>query len=316
MTFDPRLLRHFNSVAKEGSLGRAAEVLSCTQPALSRAIQRLESQLGAVLFERRTTGMVLTPFGRALLPYANLLETESQHVIAEIAALQGLHKGRVRIGAVASAAVSLVPSAVERLLHRWPGLRVSIVEEVVERLSAALVSNEIDLAIASNMPETDDIENIFESGKGDISTVIARPGHPVLQLQEISLDALLAWQWIMPPEDTGPRRFFNSVFKQYGLEPDIAVETRSLEVMKSLIAGTDLLGWLPEPLFEIERSLGCISSLSVPALRQARTFSIYRRRRGFMSPPTVKLLDELETVMEDSGVAGDRIPEIEIHIPG
>lgn len=307
MSFDPRLLRSFACVAAEGSLGRAAEALSCTQPALSRAIQRLESQLGVMLFERRTTGMVLTPFGQALLPYANLLEAECQHATAEIAALQGLHKGLVRIGAVGSAAVCLVPGAVEGLLRRWPGLRVSIVEEVVERLYAALVSNEIDLAIASHLPESDEIEKIFEGGKGDISTVIARPRHPVLQQQDISLESLTAWQWIMPPEDTGPRRFFDSIFKQQGLAPDIAVETRSLEVMKSLIANTDLLGWLPEPLFEIERSFGCIVSLPVPVLRQERTFSVFRRRRGFMSPPTVKFLDELKTILAGYPQSGNRM---------
>jgi len=302
MSFDPRLLRSFASVASAGSLGRAAEILSCTQPALSRAIQRLEAQLGVVLFERRTTGMVLTPFGRVLLPYANLLQAECEHATAEIAALQGLHKGLVRIGAVASAAVSLVPGAVERMLQRWPNLQVSIVEDVVERLSPALVSNEIDLAIASHIPETEEIERIFESDKGDISTVVARPRHPVLKLQNVTLESLLSWQWIMPPDDTGPRRFFDSVFKQQGLKPEIAVETRSLEVMKSLIANSDLLGCLPEPLFEIERSLGCLAPLPVPALRQERTFSIYRRRRGFMSPPTVKLLDELKAVLMDPRV--------------
>lgn len=308
MSFDPRLLRSFACVASQGSLGRAADVLSCTQPALSRAIQRLEGQLGVVLFERRTTGMVLTPFGKTLLPYANLLLAECEHATAEIAALQGLHKGLVRIGAVASAAVSQVPGAVERLLRRWPNVQVTIVEDVVERLTTALVSNEIDLAVASHMPETDEIEKIFESAKGDISTVVARPRHPVLMLQNVSLKSLLSWQWIMPPEDTGPRRFFDSVFKQQGLEPEIAVETRSLEVMKSLIANTDLLGWLPEPLFEIERSLGCIAPLPVPALRQERTFAIYRRRRGFMSPPTVKLLDELQTILADNTPDVDLMP--------
>lgn len=305
MTFDPRLLRHFSAVATEGSLGRAAESLSCTQPALSRAIQRLEDQLGVTLFERRTTGMVLTPFGHTLLPYANLLETESRHALDEIAALQGLHRGRVRIGAVASAAVSLVPAAIERLLAQWPGIQVTIVEDVVERLSAALVSNEIDLVIASNMPDNDETERVFRSRKGDISMITARPEHPLLGLKDISLQTLLRWQWIMPGPGTGPRRYFDSIFREQGLSPTISVETRSLEVMKSLIAGTDLLGWLPEPIIESDRSAGRLASLSMPELRQDRIFSVYRRRRGFMSPPTVKLLEELKVVLAEVESAHD-----------
>ncbi|MEX2524323.1 MAG: LysR family transcriptional regulator [Gammaproteobacteria bacterium] len=300
MTFDPRLLRHFTAVAREGSLGRAAETLSCTQPALSRAIQRLEEQLGAVLFERRTTGMVLTPFGQALLPYANLLETESRHAMDEIAALQGLNRGRVRIGAVASAAVSLVPGAVQQLLRQWPGIQVSIMEDVVERLTTALAANEIDLVIASNMPPADEVEKVFDCGRGDTSLVIARPGHPVLEQPEVSLQSLLQWHWIMPGPGTGPRRYFDTAFEQRGWKPSIAVETRSLEVMKSLIAGTDLLGWLPEPIIEAERSVGRLATLPVPELSQHRLFSVYRRKRGFMAPAINRFLNELKKMPDDS----------------
>ena len=77
MALDPRQLRAFLAITECGSLGLAAESLHVTQPALSRTIRRLETQLGVQLFERRTTGMELTLFGRALFPHANLLNTEN-----------------------------------------------------------------------------------------------------------------------------------------------------------------------------------------------------------------------------------------------
>ena len=70
MTFDLRQLRAFTTIVSAGSLGRAAEVLHVTQPALSRIVKRLEDEVGAPLFERHSKGMQLTAIGQALLPHA------------------------------------------------------------------------------------------------------------------------------------------------------------------------------------------------------------------------------------------------------
>src|SRR5688572_32780995 len=114
MTLDPRQLKVFLAVAKSGSLGLAAESLHVTQPALSRIIRRLEAQLGVPLFERCTTGMELTSYGRALLPHASLLSAEAALAVEQINALRGLGQGTLRIGAVASAAIMLLPRSEER----------------------------------------------------------------------------------------------------------------------------------------------------------------------------------------------------------
>jgi DNA-binding transcriptional LysR family regulator len=100
MALDPRQLRAFLAITECGSLGLAAESLHVTQPALSRTIRRLETQLGVQLFERRTTGMELTLFGRALFPHANLLSTENALAVEQINALRGLGQGTIRVGAV------------------------------------------------------------------------------------------------------------------------------------------------------------------------------------------------------------------------
>jgi len=87
-TLDPRQLRAFLSIVRSGSLGLAAESLHVTQPALSRIVRRLESQLGVQLFERRTTGMELTTFGHALLPHATVLSEEAALAIEQINSLR------------------------------------------------------------------------------------------------------------------------------------------------------------------------------------------------------------------------------------
>ena len=81
MALEPRQLRAFLAIVQTGSLGRAAQELHLTQPALSRVVKQMENQLRVQLFERRTTGMELTSFGKALLPYATHLTEEADLAI-------------------------------------------------------------------------------------------------------------------------------------------------------------------------------------------------------------------------------------------
>ena len=104
MTLDIRLLTAFLTIVQTGSLGRAAQALHVTQPALSRSIKQLEEKVGVPLFERHSKGMLLTQYGQALLPHARLLQEESALAVKEIDALRGLSKGTVRVGAIASVA--------------------------------------------------------------------------------------------------------------------------------------------------------------------------------------------------------------------
>ena len=80
MTLDSRQLAAFLAIVDHGSLGRAAEALHITQPALSRTIKRLETQLGAALFERYSKGMAPSAIGHALLPHARLRVSDSGEV--------------------------------------------------------------------------------------------------------------------------------------------------------------------------------------------------------------------------------------------
>ena len=112
MPFDLRQLRAFTTIVSAGSLGRAAEVLHVTQPALSRIIKRLEDEVGAPLFERHSKGMQLTVIGQALLPHATLLQHEADYAREEIDAMRGLAKGTIRVGAVGSIASYVLPLAV------------------------------------------------------------------------------------------------------------------------------------------------------------------------------------------------------------
>ena len=295
MALEPRQLRAFLAVVQTGSLGRAAESLHLTQPALSRLVKQMETQLRVQLFERRTTGMELTSFGEALLPYAEHLIEETQLAIEEINVRLGLGRGTVRIGAVASAAVMVLPALLEKIHTAWPNLQLHIMEAVEDRLAIALADNDIDVALSGSIPESDAVMRVAEHKFIDRSRVIAATNHPLQQREHLTVHDLAGQSWIMPSADAEPRKQFNALIEQHSATPPlVAVETRSPSTIKAVVAQTRLLGWLPEPLFAAEEAAGLIRPLPCPDLICERHFFVHRRRRNFMAPPVAQFLQALQ----------------------
>ena len=301
MTINLRQLAAFLAVVNAGSLGRAAAALNTTQPALSRTIKAMEAALGVPLFERHSTGMILTAYAQALQPHAELLLAESRNAVEEIDALRGLSKGTVRVGAVGSVVSHTLPLAIDRVLKRWPGLHVSIIEGVEDSLEKALLKREIDLAIAVSLRETEEIRLIAESGWHDISSIVASTNHPLRQKPKLGMRDLQQQRWVMPPSNTMPRSEMQQMFLSKGIEPpEVVVETRSINAIKALVANADFLSYIPLPLYHMERRAKVIDALPVPGGMTKRHFSIFRRRDGLLPLPALKLLEELRRVVKQS----------------
>ncbi|XYI37555.1 DNA-binding transcriptional regulator, LysR family [Cupriavidus necator] len=302
MTLDLRHLLAFLAVCEHGSLGRAAAQLNLTQPALSRTIQRLEAQLDAPLFERYATGMVLTAYGEALLPHANLLRHEAEHATEAVRALRGLAAGTIRVGTVASVASVVLPEAIEAVLARWPGLRVRIVEGVGDFLADALLRREIDLAIGIALPENEEICAVADVGWSDSSFVVAAAGHPLTGRTALRLADTAACRWVMPPRGTAPFDELQRLFARAGLPPpDIVAETRSIIALKALVARAGFLSWMAAPMYEAEQKAGMILPLPIEGAQAPRRLAVYRRRQGILPAPAAKLLEQLRRLTSDVG---------------
>lgn len=294
MTFDGRQISAFLAIVNHGSLGRAAEMLHVTQPALSRIIKRLEAQVGAPLFERNAKGMLLTSIGEALLPRAMLLDREARHAIEDINAMRGLAKGVIKVGSIGSVASSILPLAIDRVLTRWPNLRVQVIEGVWDRLAEALTRHEIDIALGVFAQGSGDICAIADCRWEDYSYVVASPDHPLRQQHPLSLAGTLDHRWATMPRDTAPYEDMRAVFRSHGLPlPNIVVETRSIVVLKSLVTQAGFLSWMSQPMYEAERRAGLIDALPVSGVAATRSLTAFRRREGILPGPAVKLVEEL-----------------------
>lgn len=301
MTFDLRQLNAFLAIVEAGSLGRAAETLHVTQPALSRTVRRLEKLLGAPLFERHSTGMQTTTLGNALLPHATLLQREAAQAMEEMNALRGLSKGAIRVGALGSIACLVLPLAISAVLEKWPNLTVYIVEGVWDRLAEALLKREIDLALSMAGAGTHEIDEISDCRWQDKSFVVAATDHPLRRKRQLRLEHTLNQKWATLPKGTAPYEQMRHVFHEHGLGlPNVVVETRSITTLKSLVAQSGFLSWMAESIYDAERRAHWVDALHIPGTMSARTLTAFKRRQGMLPGPAAKLLDELRLLTSPS----------------
>lgn len=291
MIYNQRQLRLFMAIVDEGSLNRAARAVNMTQPTLSRLVAEMESKIGQRLFERSAKGMLPTPAGELLLPYARIILHEMDAADEALKALRGLQRGTVRVGAVATIARSILPPAMAQLLKQSPGLRVSLMEGPDDHIVAALVQRKIDVIITAELPPTEGICPIRECPYDDTYAVFCSVDNPLAQSLALSLAEVLDFSWTMPAAGSTPRQLFNQLLLTNGAKaPTVAIETTSVDAMISCVAQTELLGWLPRPLLTNAIGSGMVRLLHVPDLELRRRFFIYRRDRGLLPAPARELL--------------------------
>ena len=301
MTLDTQQLTAFLAVMEHRSIGRAAIALGLTQPAVSRGLKRLEDRLGTPLFERLPSGVAPTQAAETLLPYAEEVVNNLRTATEEIASQQGQSGSVARVGAVASISNSIMPAAIERLLGKWPMLRVHLLEAVEDQLSDALARREIDIAIAGRMPHNE-VPFSLPDRMTDSLVAIAHRDHPCAAGGPLRLHDLQTARWVLPPRSITPMREFLARFCAAGLEPPVAtVETRSVSAIRALVASGQFISWQPRAILALEGPTSGIVELDVPDLHWRRQFYVFRRARGLLAPAAAKLVDELRAVCRNAG---------------
>ncbi|AJT69846.1 hypothetical protein T261_8252 [Streptomyces lydicus] len=147
MDVDTRLLRYFVAVAEEGTLTRAAERLFVSQPALTKQIKQLETQLGVRLFSRSRTGMALTEPGRCLAERVPGLLADWDQALRETKSAAGRAACVLRVGFLASAANEATPRIIADFARRRPGWRVDMRQAAWSNPTAGLADGDVDVAL-------------------------------------------------------------------------------------------------------------------------------------------------------------------------
>lgn len=141
-------LSYFLAVAEELHFGRAAERLKIAQPPLSRQIKQLETELGAVLFNRGRSSITLTQAGERLQERGSAIMVSIDDTRLEVRRLGQGSEGRLRIGFVGSATYGILPNIIKSYRANYPEVNLSLMPMNNAQLHRALITREIDAAFA------------------------------------------------------------------------------------------------------------------------------------------------------------------------
>jgi DNA-binding transcriptional LysR family regulator len=139
-------LRTFLTVVRMGGVGKAAQALNLTQPAVTTRIRNLEQSLSADLFDRTGTGLRLTKRGELLLRHAEQFEQLGELVARDVIDPQGT-EGHLRLGVSETVAQCWLPEFIARLHDEFPKLEIEINVDISSNLRAGILDREIDLAV-------------------------------------------------------------------------------------------------------------------------------------------------------------------------
>ena len=142
-----RILRYFQAVAEELSFSKAAKTLHIAQPALSRAVKELESEVGAQLLERTKRSVKLTPAGAVLLREAGLLLGLSEEAVRKVQRTARGQEGELRLGYIGPPTQPFLSPLLHEFRKRHPRVTVQLEERTPERVWEMVSKDRLDVGL-------------------------------------------------------------------------------------------------------------------------------------------------------------------------
>lgn len=270
---DPRHLRTFLAVCRQGTISGAARALNISQPSVSVAIAQLERGLGTSLFARSRTGIMLSPAGIALQRRAEAMDTLLRDAAEEVQLTDRAIHGPLRIAGTPGALVSLVPDAIARL---DPAERLSlhILERADAELNDLLRKGEIEVAVATTgiaAPPPDIVEHNLAR---DPFALIVGCAHDDMR-DPVSLRAAATLGWVLPQADGAFYRQIEALFLAAEVAvPRDVIRCDSLLTSKAIVRDGPRVALLPRGVVAAELAIGVLRALPLSDVSINRNIGI------------------------------------------
>lgn len=231
-----RQLRYLVALADERHFTRAAAREHVAQPALSQQLRRLEAEVGLSLVTRTTRHVELTEAGEGLVRRARRALAEVDAARAELDDLVGVRAGRVVIGAMQSLGPFDLSALLGTFFSRYPGVELTVREEVSDPLLDMLAHDTVDLAFVSLAEDFD--RDLFEARTLLVEPMVAvmATDHPLAGRGRVALAELRDERFITFREGAGLRRILLAATAEAGFAPQIAFESNNVLRGRALAA--------------------------------------------------------------------------------
>ncbi len=290
------LYKVFYTVAKCGSLTRAAEELYISQPAVSQSIKQLETQLGVSLFNRTHRGMELSPQGGKVIFHkieqALSLFEEAQVMLTQI---NSSATGTIRIGASDTISQHVLAEKIVAFREKYPAVKIEILSGYSPQTSEELKNGEIDVAFVNLPMKIDDSMVLHGSFKRLTDVFVVGEKYAELAERAVGISELKKYPLITLDTDTVATKSLNRFLSSVGVDLTPSIQIGSFDMMKRLVSQGMGVGVLPKEYAERELAEGSLKIVETDPALPARSV-------GMVLPKNVTASYALRMFLEQFGV--------------
>lgn len=284
----PHALASLLAIAEHGSVSAAARARNLTQPSISRQVQELERQLGVHLVERTSLGARLTPAGETLAEGARELLTGLASLPERVRSRQGEVSGRVRLGAIDSIGIYVLPPILARFVQANPRVDVQVVCQSSPQLMAMLLDDELDVAIGTTEHPKLICERLFQN-----PLVVAHPPNLAEDKVPDTLAELSRQRIVTFAPGLTIRTLLDQAFAKAGIPFAPVMGLSNVEVIKAMVRSGLGLGIIPD---------GCVMGMEL-ATKPIRDLPVSRTIRLMHRPTapglaTRRMIDALKKMRQ------------------
>jgi DNA-binding transcriptional LysR family regulator len=268
-------LRTFLEVSRLKSFSRAAEKLGVTQPAISAQIRTLENEAGARLFDRDGGKVTFTAAGRLFEPFAEHCLQVHSHIMVAIGELHRSPRGEISISANEATTLYVLPAVFAQFKKQYTRVNLSIVRADRARSLEAVSNREVDFGIVS-LPVKDARLLVDIIHKDDLVLVVPK-AHPLAVRDQVKFSEILQYPLVLPKHGR-QREQIDDIFRANDVQPRVAMEVDSSELLKRLIGAGLGMGFLPRSNVRDDEHNGLLKTIKVDGVRLSRELALVYRK--------------------------------------
>jgi DNA-binding transcriptional LysR family regulator len=260
-------LRIFLAVAEHLHFTRASENLYITQPAVSAAIQTLETEYEVKLFHRIGRRVEITDAGR-------LLQAEGQKILDQVAMaernlreLNNLKRGELKLGSSLTIGNYWLPEKISKFKQKYPGIHVDCTLSNAEEICEGTALGRFDLGLVTGTVKLS-LQNLLtqEVVGNDRLQIVVGQSHPWFNSPQILVQDLTLSAWIMRESGSGAQQVFEQYLHQWGVEPatlEVVLVLNSSEMVKAVVESGVGAAAIPESMVKKELQLGTLQAVKI-----------------------------------------------------
>lgn len=296
-----RQIRYFIAVAEHLHFRRASEAVHIAQPSLSQQIHHLETELGAVLFERNNRKVQLTPAGRLFYEKAKALLRDADRAREETRRVACGHAGLLTVSFITSAALNVLPAIIKIFQSAYPTVELKLVESPPAEQFAGLYDRTVDVALVIANVDDPVLDTLVLDRPNLVAAV--PKGHRLAKAESFDISELSSEVLIIPENHPFPGLYAKIRFalQMAGVEPKKELNIRLIQTGLLLVGSGLGVSLVPDTFARIH-SPGVVFLPLKPELPPVQICAVWRREN------TSPILDEFIRVAKDIYPAGGRAP--------